>query len=304
MKKSFLTRGFLFIFCVVVLTCLVYLFAVEAQAQNTNFVYSSSDTAFSYKFNSGIDLTKTIPGFVSEYGKATPRSIRLRNTSTDTLYLAFQTKSGAPDTSSTGVIKVAPGRVWKWGEIPSNKIYWKGRTTGSRIFYEVFWAPGSDMPGTEESGLSPEEANTFTAPQTFEDSTTMREVMMLGTAIQRPVMYFKYEDAAQPQTGFVGQVGVGEMNIGLNLDYQAGLHNYFDSTKPQMYQTFNPTEGQVLQWIPPGYPNVTSQPDAWNLSGNTYLYQFDTSGNAKFKGGIESILQTKGKPNIEASRIN
>lgn len=140
--------------------------------------------------------------------------------------------------------------------------------------------------------------------KTFRDSTILEgKIMNRGTATQRPMIRSFYSDAGTPTYVDVGQIGVGEFNAAINFDYSQGLHWYYDTSRAASSLTTNLGADSILcwQWIPKGYGNQPSQPDAWALSGNTTPWRVNSQGFMGVIGGYTSIFKRQGNPTFGTS---
>lgn len=277
------------VFLIATLLISVWLFSANTtQAQLNTLDSMSFSSEYGYK-------TLTISGGELPPDKTRRNSnLEITNATTGSIWVSFSKMDGSTDTTHWRK-EIKKGKTWAFPSVKQPKVHIKALSGNGKVYVEVIRG-GGESPNQPINSIN----------SNFEDSvSTAGDLWQIGTTSDRPVTYYTFSDVGQPQVGLNGSVSNGELNIGLNLDYRDGIHRYFDSTKAQTYLTMNYTEGLVWQWIPAGWGNYyTSQPDAWSRSGNTYNFQIDTQGNAKFRGGIVSILKKRGQPNINASQVN
>lgn len=235
-----------------------------------------------------------------------------------TTKIAFKNSSGFPDTA-TGYYTLGSG-IRQWKNRSSDYLYYKSDTTGA-FWVNVEYTNG---PSLEYGGLNKNEVinliqttssdtttyvpkyGDFTVEdtKTFRDSTILEgKIMNRGSATNRPMIRSFYGDVGTPTYVDVGQVGVGEFNATINFDYTQGLHWYYDTSRAAASLTMNLGADSILcfQWIPKGYGNQPSQPDAWALSGNTTPWRVNSQGFMGVIGGISSIFKRRGNPTFGTS---
>lgn len=235
-----------------------------------------------------------------------------------TTKIAFKNSSGFPDTA-TGYYTLGSG-IRQWKNRSSDYLYYKSDTTGA-FWVNVEYTNG---PSLEYGGLDRNEVinliqttssdtttyvpkyGDFTVEntKTFNDSTVFKEqIVISGSATNRPFLSTTYGDVGTPIYVDFGQLGVGEMNATINFDYSQGLHWYRDTSRAMSLITNNIGSDSIFcwQWIPKGYGNQPSQPDAWALSGNTTPWRVNSQGFMGVIGGITSIFKRQGNPTVGTS---
>jgi len=136
-----------------------------------------------------------------------------------------------------------------------------------------------------------DEANTWTAPQTF-DSLISTNVLIKKAL--NPVQVV-FQSLGQTQKVSMGMIGTPEANISLNMDYSRRYHRYYDSTKSALWWSLS-NGGIFLQYMPSGYVNDTvGGQSPWYRSGGKITFQTDTAGHTKINGVLVLSPSDKGQ---------